>query len=101
MLPASPDKEHITIRLYVDILECFRGECERAGGGKYQTAINNVLREHLQAKKHRTSLTRHDDLLSCEGAVFGYASFFRAGSIETCTEASQSSAAAVSTFESA
>ena len=48
--PPDPNKERITIRLDADILEYFRDQVDRAGGGNYQTAINNVLREHLQAK---------------------------------------------------
>jgi uncharacterized protein (DUF4415 family) len=51
VLPGQPGKERITIRLDADILEYFRGEVERAGGGNYQTAINAVLREHMEGKK--------------------------------------------------
>ncbi|HUI41261.1 MAG TPA: BrnA antitoxin family protein [Terriglobia bacterium] len=48
VLPVPPGKERITIRLDRDILEYFRGLVERAGGGNYQTLINNVLRAHLE-----------------------------------------------------
>jgi len=44
VLPVPPGKERITIRLDADILEYFRGQVERAGGGNYQTLINNALR---------------------------------------------------------
>jgi uncharacterized protein (DUF4415 family) len=40
-------KERITIRLDGDILDWFRGEVERAGGGNYQTLINDALRQHI------------------------------------------------------
>ena len=50
MLPALPGKERITIRLDRDILEYFRGQVERAGGGNYQTAINKVLRDYLEGQ---------------------------------------------------
>jgi uncharacterized protein (DUF4415 family) len=41
-------KERITIRLDGDILDWFRSEVERAGGGNYQTLINDALRQHIQ-----------------------------------------------------
>jgi uncharacterized protein (DUF4415 family) len=40
-------KERITIRLDGDILGWFRGEVERAGGGNYQTLINDALRQYI------------------------------------------------------
>jgi uncharacterized protein (DUF4415 family) len=51
VLPQQPGKERITIRLDSDILDYFRDEAEKAGGGNYQTAINAVLREYLEGKK--------------------------------------------------
>lgn len=51
VLPQQPGKERITIRLDSDILEYFRKEAEAAGGGNYQTAINAVLREHLEGQR--------------------------------------------------
>ncbi len=51
VLPEQPGKERITIRLDSDVLEFFRQEVERAGGGNYQTAINAVLREYVDGKK--------------------------------------------------
>jgi uncharacterized protein (DUF4415 family) len=41
-------KTRITIRLDDDILAWFRDQVERAGGGNYQTVINEVLRQHVQ-----------------------------------------------------
>lgn len=47
----QPDsnKTRITIRLDTDILEHFKGLVSKAGGGNYQTLINNVLRDHIEA----------------------------------------------------
>ena len=44
-------KERITIRLDCDILDYFRDQVERAGGGNDQTVINNVLRDSIERKK--------------------------------------------------
>jgi uncharacterized protein (DUF4415 family) len=44
-------KTRITIRLDDDILNWFRQQVHEAGGGNYQTLINEALREHMQ---HRT-----------------------------------------------
>ena len=41
-------KTRITIRLDDEILAWFRGQVERAGGGNYQSNINEVLRQHVQ-----------------------------------------------------
>ena len=44
-------KTRITIRIDDDILEWFRSEVESAGGGSYQTLINNALREHIKSQQ--------------------------------------------------
>lgn len=41
-------KTRITIRLDDDILDWFRDQVNEAGGGNYQTLINDVLREHIR-----------------------------------------------------
>jgi uncharacterized protein (DUF4415 family) len=41
-------KTRITIRLDDEILAWFRDQVERAGGGNYQSAINEVLRQYVQ-----------------------------------------------------
>ena len=48
---APKGKTRITIRIDDDILEWFRGEVEAAGGGSYQTLINNALREYLNQQQ--------------------------------------------------
>ena len=45
--PAPKGKTRITIRIDDDVLEWFRGEVDAAGGGNYQTLINQALREYL------------------------------------------------------
>jgi uncharacterized protein (DUF4415 family) len=47
VVPAPKGKTRITIRIDNDILDWFRGEVEAAGGGNYQTLINQALREYL------------------------------------------------------
>jgi uncharacterized protein (DUF4415 family) len=48
VIPASKGKTRITIRLDDEILAWFREQVERAGGGNYQTAINEALRQHIR-----------------------------------------------------
>ncbi len=43
-----PGKTRITIRLDQDILEWFKNKVHEAGGGNYQTLINQALREYIQ-----------------------------------------------------
>lgn len=49
--PAPKGKSRITIRIDDDILDWFRGEVESAGGGNYQTLINQALREYLNQQQ--------------------------------------------------
>ncbi len=46
--PTPPGKTRITIRLDDDVLAWFREQVHLAGGGNYQTLINDVLRQHIQ-----------------------------------------------------
>jgi uncharacterized protein (DUF4415 family) len=46
----DPNKVRITIRLDADIIEYFKNIVHEAGGGNYQTLINEALREHIQAQ---------------------------------------------------
>jgi len=45
----DPNKVRITIRLDADVIEHFKKLVHEAGGGNYQTLINQALREHIQA----------------------------------------------------
>ena len=44
ILPVPTGKTRITIRLDDDILEWFRNQADAAGGGNYQSMINEALR---------------------------------------------------------
>ena len=44
----SSGKTRITIRLDDDVLAWFRQQVHLAGGGNYQTLINEALRQHIQ-----------------------------------------------------
>ena len=54
VLRVPPGKERITIRLDADILDHFRDAVERAGGGNYQTLINNALRSYIEGGQKPT-----------------------------------------------
>jgi uncharacterized protein (DUF4415 family) len=51
VLPPAKGKTRITIRLDTDLLDWFRREVDRAGGGNYQTLINEALRQHVENKR--------------------------------------------------
>ena len=51
VVPVPQGKTRITIRIDDDILDWFRGEVEAAGGGNYQTLINQALREYLKQQQ--------------------------------------------------
>ena len=50
----EPGKTKISIRLDNTVIEFFRAAVDRAGGGNYQTLINDALLEHI----HRPTATR-------------------------------------------
>ena len=43
-----PGKTRVTIRLDNDLLDWFRERAHAAGGGNYQTMINDALREYVE-----------------------------------------------------
>jgi uncharacterized protein (DUF4415 family) len=47
-VPPEPGKTKISIRLDNRVLEYFRSLVEQAGGGNYQTLINDALLEYIQ-----------------------------------------------------
>lgn len=49
LVQPDPNKTRITIQLDTDNLEHLKGLVNKAGGGNYQTLINNVLRDHIEA----------------------------------------------------
>jgi len=48
LVPIPKGKTRVTIRLDDDVLEWFRRQVERAGGGNYQSLINEALRQHVR-----------------------------------------------------
>jgi len=50
VVKADPNKIRITIRLDGDIIEYFKKQVHDAGGGNYQTLLNDALRHHIQAE---------------------------------------------------
>ena len=50
VIPVRPGKTRITIRLDDDILEWFRDQAHAAGGGNYQTMINQALRDYIGSR---------------------------------------------------
>ena len=44
----DPNKVRITIRLDADIIDHFKSIVNKAGGGNYQTLINEALRDYMQ-----------------------------------------------------
>jgi hypothetical protein len=48
VVATPPGKTRITIRIDDDVLDWFRKRVHEAGGGNYQTMLNNALREYLE-----------------------------------------------------
>jgi len=47
VMPVPKGKTRFSIRLGDDVIEWFRDQVERAGGGNYQSLINDALRDHM------------------------------------------------------
>jgi uncharacterized protein (DUF4415 family) len=50
VVPPEPGKTKISIRLDNAVLEHFKDLVDKAGGGNYQTLINDALLEHIQRR---------------------------------------------------
>jgi uncharacterized protein (DUF4415 family) len=51
VLGVAPGKTRVTIRLDKDVLDWFRQQVDDAGGGNYQTLINEGLRSFMRQKQ--------------------------------------------------
>lgn len=51
VIPPAPNKTRVTIRLDNEILDWFKEKVHEAGGGNYQTLINEALRKYIKEKK--------------------------------------------------
>ena len=60
VLQPAAGKTRITIRLDTELLDWFREEVNRAGGGNYQTLINDALRQHVEEGKRENLEARCD-----------------------------------------
>jgi uncharacterized protein (DUF4415 family) len=47
IIPPTPGKTRITIRVDNDVLDWFRAKVHAQGGGNYQTLINQALRAYI------------------------------------------------------
>ncbi len=54
VVPPTPGKTRVTIRLDNEIIEHFLEKVDRAGGGNYQTLINDALREYIRGARLET-----------------------------------------------
>ena len=57
VLRVPPGKARVTIRLDKDVLDWFRQQVDDAGGGNYQTLINEALRGFLRQKQESLETT--------------------------------------------
>jgi hypothetical protein len=48
VIATPPGKTRITIRIDDDVLEWFRKQVHKAGGGNYQTMMNHALRDYME-----------------------------------------------------
>jgi uncharacterized protein (DUF4415 family) len=57
VLRAPTGKTRVTIRLDDDVLDWFRQQVDDAGGGNYQTLINEALRSFMRKKQESLETT--------------------------------------------
>jgi uncharacterized protein (DUF4415 family) len=57
VLRVPPEKTRVTIRLDKDVLDWFRQQVDDAGGGNYQTLINEALRGFMRQKQESLETT--------------------------------------------
>ena len=55
--PISAGKTRITIRLDDEVLDWFRAQVHAAGGGNYQSLINEALCQHIQQQREPLETT--------------------------------------------
>ena len=57
VVPIPEGKTRITIRIDDDVLDWFREQVDRAGGGNYQSLMNEALRQYLRDAKEPLEAT--------------------------------------------
>ncbi|CAG1000471.1 hypothetical protein GPROT1_03832 [Gammaproteobacteria bacterium] len=58
LVPASPGKTRITIRLDNELIDWFRSRVNEAGGGNYQTLINDALKAYVTQQALESTLRK-------------------------------------------
>lgn len=56
--PPAPGKTRVTVRLDNDVLDWFRARVHAAGGGSYQTLLNDALKEYMRGHQIEDLLRR-------------------------------------------
>jgi uncharacterized protein (DUF4415 family) len=57
VIPHRPGKTRITIRIDTDVLDWFREQVHKQGGGNYQTMINEALRTYAFLRRAMTQVS--------------------------------------------
>lgn len=70
IVTSEPGKTKISIRLDNVVIEFFRTAVDRAGGGNYQTLINDALLEHIHRRSTLDAVRQvvREELAPYEGA---------------------------------
>lgn len=58
LVPAAPGKTRITIRLDNELIDWFRSRVNEAGGGNYQTLINDALKAYVTQQALESTLRK-------------------------------------------
>lgn len=58
VVQASPGKTRITIRLDSEVIDWFKAQVSEAGGGNYQSLINETLKGHIKQQGLERTLRR-------------------------------------------
>ncbi len=58
LIPAAQGKTRITIRLDNELIDWFRSRVNEAGGGNYQTLINDALKAYVSQQALESTLRK-------------------------------------------
>lgn len=58
VVESAPGKTRITIRLDNEVIDWFRAHVNDAGGGNYQSLINDALKSHIKQQALEKTLRR-------------------------------------------
>ena len=57
VMPVPKGKTRITIRLDDEVIAWFRNQVDKAGGGNYQSLVNDALRGHMARSREPLEAT--------------------------------------------